>query len=66
MIFQNSLSQTLESFELFEAEKLNKIVSELKPSTLPLDPIPTSFFKTIFNFVCEEVQSILNYFLQIS
>ena len=38
-------------------------ISQLKPSTCLLDPIPTTFFKTVFNCISEEVQTIVNHFL---
>ena len=45
-------------------ETLMKIVTELKPSTCSLDPIPTSLFKTIFNSVSEAILAIVNHSLQ--
>jgi hypothetical protein len=42
---------------------LRKVISQLKPSTCLLDPIPTTFFKAVFNCISEEVQAIVNHFL---
>ena len=55
----------MERFDLVDAEKLSRIVTELKPSTCSLDPIPTSLFKTIFNFVSEDILAIVNHSLQL-
>ena len=47
-------------FALADIEILSKVVSQLKPSTCPLDPIPTTFFKTIFNSVSKDILEIIN------
>ena len=39
--------EILEKFVLVDAETLGKFISQLKPATYFLDPIPTSFFKNI-------------------
>src|SRR4029434_2434246 len=50
-------------FALADIEMLSKVVSQLKPSTCPLDPIPTTFFKTIFNAVSKDILAIVNCYL---
>ena len=55
----------MERFDLVDAETLSRIVTELKPSTCSLDPIPTSLFKTIFNSVSEDILAIVNHSLQL-
>ena len=47
-------------FALADTEMLSKVVSQLKLSTCPLDPIPTTFFKTIFNSVSKDILAIVN------
>ena len=39
---------------------VSKVVSGLKSSTCSLDPIPTSFFKTVFNCLSGELLVLLN------
>ncbi|KAJ0055115.1 hypothetical protein NL108_009851 [Boleophthalmus pectinirostris] len=58
------LSNTLDSFALVDATTLNKIILQLKPATCFLDPIPTSLFKSVFNFLAQEVLNIVNLSLQ--
>ena len=55
---------TLDSFVLVNAEILDKVVSQLKSSTCILDPIPTSFFKTVYSFLDEDLLTVVNYSLQ--
>ncbi|CDQ70554.1 unnamed protein product [Oncorhynchus mykiss] len=38
---------------------LRKVISQLKPSMCHLDPIPTTFFKTVLNCISEELQAIV-------
>ena len=47
-------------FALADIEMLSKVVSQLKPSTCPLDPLPTKFFKTIFDSVSKDILAIIN------
>ena len=47
-------------FTLVDTEMLRKVVSQLKPSTCLLDPIPTDFFKTIFDSVSYDILAIVN------
>uniref|UniRef100_A0A0E9XCM9 Uncharacterized protein n=1 Tax=Anguilla anguilla TaxID=7936 RepID=A0A0E9XCM9_ANGAN len=42
---------------------IRKVVSELKPSTCSLDPIPTPFLKNVFNYLSEELLCIVNHSL---
>ena len=56
-------NMTMSSFALINTEMLSKVVSQLKPSTCPLDPIPTRFFKTIFDSVSMDILSIVNHSL---
>lgn len=43
---------------------LREVVTTLKPSTCTLDPIPTSFFKNVFNSMWDEVLFIFNLSMQ--
>ena len=47
-------------FSPVDLETLEEVVSGLKPSTCPLDPIPTKLFKEIFASVSEDVLAIVN------
>ena len=51
---------SMSSFAVADTEMMSKVVSELKSSTCPLDPIPTTFFKTIFNSVSKDIIAIVN------
>ncbi len=51
-------------FFLVDAEMLSKVISQLKPATCFLDPIPTSFFRTVWSFLDEDVLNTVNYSLQ--
>jgi hypothetical protein len=42
---------------------LRKVISQLELLTCLLNPIPTTFSKTVFNCIPEEVQAIVNHFL---
>jgi hypothetical protein len=39
---------------LVDTDMLRKVISQLLPSAWLLDPIPTTFFKTVFNCISEE------------
>ena len=53
-------NSTLDHFTLVDLEMVSKVVSGLKSSTCSLDPIPTSFFKTVFNCLSGELLVLLN------
>ena len=56
-----SLHSTLMcSFKPVDMVTLCRVVSNLKSSTCSLDPIPTKFFKAIFDSVSEDVLEIVN------
>ena len=50
----------MNNFTLIDAKSLNEIVSKLRKSTCALDPIPTKFFKTVFDSISEDVLAIIN------
>ena len=56
--------KTLQRFVLIDAAVLEKVVSQLRPATCVLDPIPTSLFKTSFSVFKDDVIDIVNYSLQ--
>ena len=39
----------MDLFSLVDTDMLRKVISQLKPSTCLLDPIPTTFFKTVYS-----------------
>jgi hypothetical protein len=49
----------MDLFSLVDADMLRKAISQHKPLTCLLDPIPTTFFGTVFNCISEEVQAIV-------
>ncbi len=51
----------LDNFSLVDAEMLREVVTKLKSSTCTQDPVPTSFFKNVFNSVSEEVLTIFSH-----
>ncbi|CDQ63239.1 unnamed protein product [Oncorhynchus mykiss] len=51
---------TTHVFSLVDTDMLKKVISQFKPSTCLLNPIPTTFFKTVFNCISEEVHAIVN------
>ena len=58
--------ETLESFVLVDTDMLSKVVSQLKPSTCFLDPIPTfqPFFKSVYSSLDGDLLTIVNSSLQ--
>jgi hypothetical protein len=52
----------MDVFSLVDTDMLRKVISQLKSSTCLLYPIPTTFFKTLFNCISEEVKEIVNHF----
>ena len=61
-LFSNE--DSLETFVLVDAEMLAKVSSQLKPATCILDPIPTSFIKTLYSSFKDDLLNIVNYSLQ--
>ena len=55
--------QCINTFSIIDHEMLRQEVINLKPSTCALDPIPTSFIKTVFDCLAEEVLAIVNHSL---
>lgn len=55
---------TLDNLDLVDAEMLRKIAKKKSPTAV-LDPVPSSFFKNVFNSVSEEVLIIINHSLQL-
>lgn len=55
----------MESFTLVDVETLRKVVTELRPSTCSLDPIPNSLFKSIFVSISTDILEIVNHSLQL-
>lgn len=53
--------EALEKFVPFDAEVLGRVISQLKPATCLLDPIPTFLFKSVDSFLMEDVLTIVNY-----
>ena len=53
----------MSTFSLVDASTLVEIVSGLKCSTCALDPVPTKFFKTVFDSISEDVLAIVNHSL---
>ena len=59
-----ALNATMDQFIPIDMETLNKAVAKLGPATCALDPIPTKFFKTVFDTVSTDILSIVNSSLQ--
>ena len=55
-----ALNATMNQFAPVNMETLSKAVSKLSPSTCALDPIPTKFFKSVFDSVSTDILSIIN------
>ena len=55
--------KSMSTFSLVDASTLMEILSGLKSSTCALDPIPTKFFKTVFDSISEDVLAIVNHSL---
>ena len=58
-----ALKCEMSAFKLPNLEQLRNIVSKLKTSTCPLDPIPTKFFKDNFECMEGDVHALLNHSL---
>ena len=58
-----ALKDEMSTFKLPDLELLRKIVSKLKTSTCPLDPIPTKFFKENFECMEEDVLALVKHSL---
>lgn len=58
--------KTLESFDLVDARTLGQVFSQINPTTCLLDPIPTLLLKKFYEFVEEQLLSIVYCSLQIS
>ncbi|XP_051784214.1 uncharacterized protein LOC127527943 [Erpetoichthys calabaricus] len=57
---QHSVINKLNSFTRIDLPDLNKIISQLKPSTCVHDPIPTNFFKEVSGVLIDNVLDIVN------
>uniref|UniRef100_A0A8C4TH24 Reverse transcriptase domain-containing protein n=2 Tax=Erpetoichthys calabaricus TaxID=27687 RepID=A0A8C4TH24_ERPCA len=57
---QYSIINKLESFTRIDLPDLHKIISQMKPSTCALDPIPTNFFKEVSGVLIDNVLDIVN------
>ena len=52
--------ETLEKFVPVDAEMLIKVISQLKPTACVLDPILTSFLKSVYGFLDEDFLNNIN------
>lgn len=53
-------NSNMDSFSLIDSATLKEVVSNLKVSSCPLDPIPTTLFKSTFDSLSEDVLAIVN------
>lgn len=51
-------------FDCLDLAELDNIIAQLRSSTCCLDPLPTKFFKTVFNCLAPEVLDLINWSLQ--
>ena len=62
--FSTNITAAISHFVLLDLKKLDDIVGQLRSSTCCLDPLPTTFFKTVFNCLAHDVLEIINRSLQ--
>ncbi|KAJ0005966.1 hypothetical protein NQD34_015860 [Periophthalmus magnuspinnatus] len=56
--------ETLDSFVLVNAERLDEVFSSVRLTTCLFDPIPTRFFKSLYESFRDELLNMMNYSLQ--
>ena len=62
--FSRNSTCVMSHFNWLDLTELDNIVGQLRSSTCCLDPLPTAFFKTVFNCLAPEILHIINWSLQ--
>ena len=58
--YSKPCNATMGSFSWITLDELHKTISECNSSTSDIDPVPTAFFKRVFNSVSSNVLDIIN------